>query len=29
MLGSTKDREYIGSRTPTFLVPDQSKIDLG
>jgi hypothetical protein len=28
-LGSTKDREYIGSRTPTFLMPDQSKIDFG
>jgi hypothetical protein len=25
--GPTKDRDYIGSRTPTFLVPDQSKID--
>ena len=28
-LGSTKNREYIGSRSPTFLVPDQGKIDFG
>jgi hypothetical protein len=28
-LGPTKNREYIGSRTPTFLVPYQGKIDLG
>jgi hypothetical protein len=27
--GPTKDREDIGSRTPTFLVPDQSEIGFG
>jgi hypothetical protein len=28
-LGPTKNREDIGGRTPTFLVPDQCKIDFG
>jgi hypothetical protein len=28
-LGSTKNSEHVGSRTPTFLMPDQSEIDLG
>jgi hypothetical protein len=28
-LGPSKNREHIGHRTPTFLVPDQSEIYFG
>jgi hypothetical protein len=28
-LGPTQDCEYIRSRSPTFLMPDQGEIDFG
>jgi hypothetical protein len=29
MSGPTENRQHIGSRTPTFLVPYQSEINVG